>query len=196
MVNPDFDPTDEEEDVIDVLRAEKRANPLLIREQTELGKGDINTALTRLTSAGWVRKVTRGLYEFVDDPRDVDESGDTAAAVGEARGAPPGGPDDLQPGEEPPETLLSDEDTAMLRERLAGSGAKLDGRVDAIRAMYARLRALGEAEKEQLLEPVDVEATGYKNGESVWGNVAKGHLSKLPGVSADQTGTWRYTGER
>lgn len=69
MVNRDYSPSGTEEDVLDVLREEWRANPYLIREQTEHGKGAINTALTRLTSAGWVRKVTRGLYEFVEDPR-------------------------------------------------------------------------------------------------------------------------------
>lgn len=72
MVNERFEPNDREEAVLSVLKVEHRANPYLVREQTDLGKGDINTALTRLTSAGWVRKVTRGLYEFVDDPRDPD----------------------------------------------------------------------------------------------------------------------------
>lgn len=74
MVNEDFQPSDAEEDVLDVLKAEWRANPYLLREETGHGKGAVNTALTRLTSAGWVRKVTRGLYEFVDDPRETSES--------------------------------------------------------------------------------------------------------------------------
>jgi hypothetical protein len=69
MVNRDYTPTDTEDDIIDVMREERRANPYLIRQQTDLGKGDVNTALSNLTSAGWVRKVTRGLYEFVEDPR-------------------------------------------------------------------------------------------------------------------------------
>jgi len=51
------------------MREEWRANPYLIRQQTGHEKGAVNTALSQLTSAGWVRKVTRGLYEFVDDPR-------------------------------------------------------------------------------------------------------------------------------
>lgn len=69
MVNENYSPSDTEEDVLDVLRDERRANPYLIREQTGHGKGAVNTALTQLTSAGWVEKVTRGLYEFVEDPR-------------------------------------------------------------------------------------------------------------------------------
>lgn len=76
MVNPNFEPTSKEDTVLEVLKEEQRANPYLIREETDLGKGDVNTALTRLTSAGWVHKVTRGLYEFVDDPREGGEKRD------------------------------------------------------------------------------------------------------------------------
>jgi len=70
MVNRDYTPTETEEDVLEVLEEEWRVNPYLIRERTGHGKGAVNTALTRLTSAGWLKKVTRGLYEFVEDPRD------------------------------------------------------------------------------------------------------------------------------
>jgi len=70
MVNENYEPTDAEDDVLEVLRDEWRANPYLIRERTDFGKGTVNTALSNLTSAGWVDKVTRGLYEFVDDPRE------------------------------------------------------------------------------------------------------------------------------
>lgn len=69
MVNEDFQPADDDEDVLGVVRDYGFANPYLIREETGLGKGDVNTSLVRLTSAGWVDKITRGLYEFVDDPR-------------------------------------------------------------------------------------------------------------------------------
>lgn len=69
MVNESFEPDTRDEAVLEVLAEEGRANPYLIRERTDLSKGDINTSLVRLTSAGWVEKVTRGLYEFVEDPR-------------------------------------------------------------------------------------------------------------------------------
>jgi hypothetical protein len=69
MVNTAYDPTERENDVLEVLQEEKRVNPLLVRERTGHGKGDVNTALSNLRAAGWVRRVTRGLYEFVDDPR-------------------------------------------------------------------------------------------------------------------------------
>jgi len=70
MVNENYEPTEPENDVLGVLREEGRANPYLLREKTDHGKGTINTALSNLTAAGWVKKVTRGLYEFVDDPRE------------------------------------------------------------------------------------------------------------------------------
>ena len=43
-----------------------RANPYLIREETGLDKGDVNTVLVRLARAGYVEQVTRGLYEITD----------------------------------------------------------------------------------------------------------------------------------
>lgn len=67
-VNRDYEPTDRDEQIIQVLK-DGRANPLLLREETGLEKQRVNESLQRLTSAGWVRKVTRGLYELVDDPR-------------------------------------------------------------------------------------------------------------------------------
>jgi hypothetical protein len=97
MVNPDFEPTDAEETILDVLKTEYRANPYLIRERTDLGKGEVNTAMVRLTSAGWVSKVTRGLYEFVEDPREEAPDNDTEPPA-EADGVDSGGPYD--PSEE------------------------------------------------------------------------------------------------
>lgn len=67
-VNREYDPTEQDEKVLEVLK-DGRANPMLLREESGLEKQRVNDALTRLTSAGWVRKVTRGLYELVDDPR-------------------------------------------------------------------------------------------------------------------------------
>jgi len=70
MVNEDYVPDAVEDAVIDVLRREGRANPYLIREETDdLSKQQIGTALQNLSAAGWVRKRTRGLYDYVDDPR-------------------------------------------------------------------------------------------------------------------------------
>jgi len=114
MVNPDFQPTDNEEAVIDVMEEENKANPLRIREQTGLGKGDINTALTRLTSAGWVRKITRGLYEFVDDPRtESTEQTASHSESGPEYTTPSGGVEEALEGWKPGQ---GGEDTRMRRE--------------------------------------------------------------------------------
>jgi hypothetical protein len=71
MVDPDLDDRDEE--VLDVMRTEGRANPYLLRQETGIDKGDINTSLNRLASHHFVQKVTRGLYEYTgDDTPDMD----------------------------------------------------------------------------------------------------------------------------
>jgi len=41
-----------------------RANPYLIREETGLDKGDVNTVVNRLGRNGYVEQVTRGLYRI------------------------------------------------------------------------------------------------------------------------------------
>ena len=61
MVNLD----DRDREVLEVLY-DGRANPYLIREETALDKGDTNTVLNRLARAGYVKQVTRGLYEITE----------------------------------------------------------------------------------------------------------------------------------
>jgi len=68
-VNEEYAPSENDEKVLKVLK-EGRANPLYIREESGVAKQRVNESLDRLRSAGWVRKVTRGLYELVEDPRD------------------------------------------------------------------------------------------------------------------------------
>lgn len=74
MVNEKFEPTGQQETVLDVLKDEHRVNPLRVREVTGIGKQRVNDALGSLVDAGWVHRVNRGLYEFVEDPREGDES--------------------------------------------------------------------------------------------------------------------------
>lgn len=62
--------TEEDEAVLDVMKQEHRANPYLLREETDLDKGTINTVLNRLGRQGYIRQVTRGLYEYLEDPRE------------------------------------------------------------------------------------------------------------------------------
>ena len=59
---------DRDREVLEVL-AEGRVNPLLIREQTELDKGDVNTVLVRLGRSGYIEQITRGLYEITSKGR-------------------------------------------------------------------------------------------------------------------------------
>jgi len=74
MPNQDYEPDDDdEEQILQVLKDEGRANPPRIREQTNIRKEYVSRKLDNLVRAGWVRRVTRGLYEFADDPRDGSE---------------------------------------------------------------------------------------------------------------------------
>lgn len=70
-MNFDYEPSEDDEIVLGVMKHEwcGRVTPYLIREETELDKQRINGSLDRLTAAGWVEKRSRGLYDFVDDPR-------------------------------------------------------------------------------------------------------------------------------
>jgi len=71
MVNRDYTPdNDTEEQILAVMKEEGRATPYLIRERTDIRKEYVSRHLDNLRRAGWVTKVTRGLYEFVDDPRE------------------------------------------------------------------------------------------------------------------------------
>ncbi|MFC7044645.1 MarR family transcriptional regulator [Halobacteriaceae archaeon GCM10025711] len=69
MVNRDYSPTDDDEKVLSVLKG-GRANPLLIRQETNLSKQRVNHSLSNLVAAGWVTRITTGLYELVEDPRE------------------------------------------------------------------------------------------------------------------------------
>ncbi|WP_175424229.1 MarR family transcriptional regulator [Haladaptatus sp. W1] len=70
VVNEEFRPSENQEVVLQVFKDEQRANPLRIRDVTDLEKQRVNDALGSLVDAGWIRRVNRGLYEFVEDPRE------------------------------------------------------------------------------------------------------------------------------
>lgn len=67
MANQDFQPTDQQQQVIEVFREEYRANPRRVRDVTGLEKQRINEALNALMHAGWIDKISRGLYELTYD---------------------------------------------------------------------------------------------------------------------------------
>ena len=77
MVNENYDPTEKDNLVLNALKDGRgedkpwgRANPRWLIDETGLDKGNVEFCLRNLTSAGWVTRVARGLYELVDDPRE------------------------------------------------------------------------------------------------------------------------------
>lgn len=73
MTDRDHDLTEDDKVVLEVFREEEQVSPLLIRNLTGLEKGEVNTALTRLSRRGYVKQRVRGLYKYVgeEDPEDV-----------------------------------------------------------------------------------------------------------------------------
>lgn len=71
-MNRDYDPTDDENAIIEVMKDEPcgRVNPYLIREETDLSKQRVSNAFRQLVAAGWVTKRTRALYDLNKDPRE------------------------------------------------------------------------------------------------------------------------------
>lgn len=71
-MNVDYVPTDDEEQILQVMKVEPcgRVNPFLLREETELSKQRVSNGLRQLVAAGWVEKRTRALYDLVEDPRE------------------------------------------------------------------------------------------------------------------------------
>jgi len=79
MVNEDFEPNERQDEILSVLKEGRSkgepwgyGNPKRFEEEIGDRKQYINRALTALVNAGWVEKVNRGLYRFVDDPREDD----------------------------------------------------------------------------------------------------------------------------
>ena len=77
MVNEHYEPSDTDERVLEVLKEGRdegipwgRSNRVYISEKTGLDKGTAEYSLRNLLNAGWIRRPARGLYEFVDDPRE------------------------------------------------------------------------------------------------------------------------------
>lgn len=77
MVNEHYHPSAREDRLLELLKEGRdgdepwgRANPLYFRERTDLDKGQVEYCLKNLTTAGWIRKLNAGLYEFVADPRE------------------------------------------------------------------------------------------------------------------------------
>ncbi|MGB9963266.1 MarR family transcriptional regulator [Halobacterium sp. MBLA0001] len=77
MVNENFEPNDRQEAILDVLKDGRNenqpwgyANPKRLEEHLDTRRQYINRALQGLVDAGWIEKVNRGLYRYVNDPRE------------------------------------------------------------------------------------------------------------------------------
>jgi hypothetical protein len=82
MVNEQYEPTENDEAVLNAFKDGRergepwgRANPRWLIDETGLDKGNVEFSLRQLTSAGWLRRVARGCYEFVSDPREDTDDG-------------------------------------------------------------------------------------------------------------------------
>lgn len=64
VANTAYEPTDDESRILEILEDEYQVNPKRIRDETGLRKQRVNEALHSLTSAGWVEKISRGLYRL------------------------------------------------------------------------------------------------------------------------------------
>ena len=79
MVNDRYSPTDNDEKVLSALKKGRdsgepwgRANPRWLIDETGLSKSNVEFCLRSLHDAGWIHRPSRGLYEFVSDPREED----------------------------------------------------------------------------------------------------------------------------
>jgi DNA-binding IclR family transcriptional regulator len=78
MPNESFNPNDRQEQLLEVFKAGRetgnpwgRATNKYLAEQTDIRRQYVNRELDSLVDAGWVTQLTRGLYEFVVDPRET-----------------------------------------------------------------------------------------------------------------------------
>lgn len=207
MVNPDYEPTETEEQVLDALRDEKRANPLLIRERTGLGKGTINTALSNLRAAGWVKRRVRGLYDFVEDPRSGDD--------GEQNRQEEPDPADATPGVGTEETTIDTPEESAEPENLDDvefpSTIDRDACLSAAQVAINLIANRGGATKAEIVQEVmPAHPLGYDPDEALgkieageryrgawWRRVIKPALEATPDVEKPKPGAseWKYIGE-
>lgn len=72
MVNENYEPNAHEEKVLEFIKDEPcgRVTNRYVREETSMAAERVDPALNNLEKAGWVKRLTRGFYELVEDPRD------------------------------------------------------------------------------------------------------------------------------
>lgn len=77
MVNPEYTPSEAEEEILELLKEGRDAGqawgyvtPAYIRQELDIEEGNDSYHLRQLAAAGWIEKEARGLYRFVEDPRE------------------------------------------------------------------------------------------------------------------------------
>lgn len=77
MVNPGYEPADTEEEILALLKEGRDSGtpwgyttPAHLRNELGVPEGTESFHLRQLENAGWIERVARGFYRFVDDPRE------------------------------------------------------------------------------------------------------------------------------
>lgn len=75
MVNENYEPNGTEDKVLEFIKDEPcgRVTNRYVREETSMPAERVDPALNNLEKAGWVKRLTRGFYELVEDPRSDSE---------------------------------------------------------------------------------------------------------------------------
>lgn len=199
-------------EVLAAVRAHDPAATSEIAEEVGISRQGADRRLRVLRDSGDVssKKIGASLVWFM--PRDASNTSessppdDDTQPPRDGRGSPETPPEGERWGSgrdqgNASESGEGDHDSLRegLRDALAGSGNRLERRVDAILTMYDHLREHGEATNDQLQELIDPDAVNYADEASLWSNMVKGKdtLRSLPGVVKPAEGTdspWRYKG--
>jgi len=77
MVNEQYSPSETEEEILELLKKGRDegvpwgyTSPGYLRQELDIDEGNESYHLRQLRSAGWIEKLARGFYRFVEDPRE------------------------------------------------------------------------------------------------------------------------------
>ena len=80
MVNEDYEPAEDDDEILELMQRGREegepwghTTPAHVRQELNVGEGNESFHLRQLRNAGWITRVARGFYEFVEDPRDDEE---------------------------------------------------------------------------------------------------------------------------
>ena len=186
-------------EVLAAVRAHDPAATSEVAEEVGISRQGADRRLRALRDVGEVssKKIGASLVWFMprdtgtQPPRDGRESVETRPR--DERDQSVGEDTTTSDGDVPAGVSLRDQ----LRGELAGSGDRLESRVDAVLAMYDHLREHTEATNDELQDLIDPTDVNYADAGSMWSNMVKGKdtLRSLPGVVKPPQGTddpWQY----